>query len=160
MRWGDFLDYLHRPNAITRVLMKGRHEGQSKRRKCDGRSRDQPRWPLEVEKHKEGRGRGGDSQAEECDRGQCSHKGSQGARKQCVQRAPLSTYFWRMRRSSRAHPLNCDHLLWQHVSRSDELALGKEGSFSVFSKTPRLPTIESSPAFTRQPWAPRRKWGV
>ena len=40
LRWGYcVLDYLGGPNVITRVLIRGRQEGQSQRRTCDNRSR-------------------------------------------------------------------------------------------------------------------------
>ena len=54
------------PNVITRVLIKGRSKGQSKRKRCDVRSIEisrcfedggatnkECRWPLEAKKGKE-----------------------------------------------------------------------------------------------------------
>lgn len=52
------MGYLGRPTVITRVLMRGRQEGQSKRR-CNDGSRGQRRRPLEAEMGQEGGKRGG-----------------------------------------------------------------------------------------------------
>ena len=53
MRWGITLDYPGEPNAIARVLMRGRAERQSQRRGRDNRSRGQrekmPHAALEVD---------------------------------------------------------------------------------------------------------------
>lgn len=38
LRWGGVLDYPGDLNGLTKVLMRGRQEGQSERRRCEDRS--------------------------------------------------------------------------------------------------------------------------